>query len=262
MNRRTLHVDMDEILDAMTSSEQAPFTFYLDLKTGKVESGAGEESLALFGEEDELASRLEDDPERYEEIPRYSGREEYDLMSRFADSVEEEDIAAMLTVALRGKGAFGRFRDVVFRYPDLKARWYAMQRQAWLDEALGWLEALEIEPVYELRPLPTETATPPQLSTPRVSLLDMLLLGAPDGKTELLDGRVLRQLNTRSPSEARGIFKHLARELCEFHGIAWRKRFIENTSRYDVERTHLVVDDTMVLLWVDVPLATWSAFGG
>jgi hypothetical protein len=73
---------------------------------------------------------------------------------------------------------------------------------------------------------------------------------------------VLRQLNTRSPSEARGIFKHLARELCELHGIAWRKRFIENTSRYDVERTHLVVDDTMVLLWVDVPLATWSAFGG
>ena len=90
----------------------------------------------------------------------------------------------------------------------------------------------------------------------------MLLLGAPDGKTELLDGKVRRQLNAASPSEARAVFKSLARELCEYHGIAWRKRFIENSSHFDVERAHLEVDGTMVQLYVDVPFSIWKAFGG
>ena len=184
-------------------------------------------------------------------------------MCRFADSVDEDDIGELLAVALRGKGAFGRFRDVVWRYPDLQTRWFAMRRQALLDEALHWLGGLEIEPVYELRPLAAPSAAPALVrSAPQIGLLDMLLLGAPEGKTELLDGQVLRQLNTGSPAEARRIFKHLARELCEFHGIAWRKRFVENTSRYDVERAHLQVDGAMVLLWIDVSPVIWKAFGG
>ena len=38
MERRKLQVPMDEILDAMTTSEDDPVTFFLDLETGKVES--------------------------------------------------------------------------------------------------------------------------------------------------------------------------------------------------------------------------------
>lgn len=266
MERRTLRVAMDEILDAMTMSEHDPVRFFLDLETGQVESRFSPDMLGDIDEEDDFDQRFEDNPERYEEIPRYAGHEEYDLMCRFADSVDEEDIGEMLAVALRGKGAFGRFRDVVFRYPDLKARWFAVRQQALLDAALEWLETLEIEPLYELRRLEAQNApaAPRAMprATPKISLLDMLLLGAPDGKTELLDGRVLRQLNTRSASEAQGIFRHLARELCEYHGIAWRKRFIENTSRYDIERAHLEVDGATVLLWIDVPPAIWKAFGG
>ena len=263
MARRKLHVDMDEILDAMTMSEQDPVRFFLDLETGKVESRFCSDVFADIGDEEDFDERFDEDPERYEEIPRYEGHEEYDLMCRFADSVDEDDIGELLAVALRGKGAFGRFRDVVWRYPDLQARWFAMRRQALLDETLHWLEGLEIEPVYELRPLDAPSAAPaPVRSAPQIGLLDMLLLGAPEGKTELLDGQVVRQLNTGSPAQARRVFKHLARELCEFHGIAWRKRFVENTSRYDVERAHLQVDGAMVLLWIDVSPAIWKAFGG
>jgi len=265
MQRRTLRVDMDEILDAMTMSENDPVRFFLDRETGKVESRLDPQVYGTSGEdEDDLDQRFEEDPERYEEIPKYAGHDEYNLMCRFTESVDEEDIRERLDVALQGKGAFRRFRDVVFRYPDLRAKWFAMRQDALLTEALDWLESLDIAPLYELRRIePEPPATPAHgaVAAPKVSPLDMLLLGAPEGKTELLDGQVLRQLNTRSPSETRGVFKHLARDLCEYHGIAWRKRFVENTSRYDIERAHLQVDGTTVSLWIDVPPAIWEAFG-
>lgn len=183
-------------------------------------------------------------------------------MCRFADSVDEEDIRERLDVALQGKGAFRRFRDVIFPYPDLKEKWFAVRQEALLKEALEWLEGLDIEPIYELRKIERAAPAPtPAGAPPKIGLLDMLLLGAPSGKTELLEGKVLRQLNACTESEARAAFKHLARELCEYHGIGWRKRFIENTSRYDIERAHLEVDGTTVRLLIDVPPAVWKAFG-
>jgi hypothetical protein len=264
MQRQTLRVAMDDLLDAMTFSEDDPMSFFLDLETGKVESRFSPEVYGAPAEdEDDFDQRFADDPQRYKEIPKYAGHDEYNLMCRFADAVDEEDIRERLDIALQGKGTFRRFRDVVFRYPDLKAKWFATRQDALLKEALDWLESLDIAPIYELRRnAPEPAAAPAQRASaaPAISLLDMLLLGAPEGKTELLDGRVLRQLNTRSPSEARGVFKHLARELCEYHGVPWRKRFIENTSHYAIERAHLQVDGTTVRLWIDVPPAIWKAF--
>jgi hypothetical protein len=265
MERRTLRVAMDEILDAMTMSEDDRVRFFLDLETGRVELQVSSDVFGDLGEEeDDFDRRLEEGPERFEEIPKYRGRAEYDLMCRFAESVDEDDIREQLDVALQGKGAFRRFRDVVFRHPDLKTRWLATRQEALLKEALEWIESLDIEPVYQLRPIqpePAALAARRASAAPKISLLDMLLLGAPDGKTELLDGQVLRQLTARTASDARAVFKNLARELCEFYGIAWRNRFIENTSRYDIERAHLRVDGATVRLWIDVPPAIWKAFG-
>lgn len=266
MTRRQLRVATDEILDAMTMPENDAVTFFLDLETGKVESRFRPDVFGEVGEdEDDFDRRFEDDPDRFEEIPKYGGHEEYNLMRRFADTVDEDDIRERLDIALQGKGAFRRFRDVVFRYPDLKAKWFATRQEALLKEALEWLESLEIEPIYQLRPIAPEPASPPAQrasAAPKIDLLDMLLLGAPEGKTELLDGQVLRQLNARTPSEARAVFKNLAREICEYHGVAWRNRFIEDTSHFDMERTHLQVEGTTVQLFIDVPLSIWKAFGG
>jgi hypothetical protein len=260
---RKLHVDMDEILDALESGENEPVEFLLDLETGKVESRLTDELIEDIGEEEsELDSPWLEHPERYEEIPKISSHEEYSWMCEFADGVDESDIRQMLDVALQGKGAFARFRDVVFRYPDLKTRWFVMKREALLKEALLWFESLGIEPIYELRPIEPESPTPGpgKWGTAKISLLDMLLLGAPEGKIELLDGQVLRQIDTHTHPAAREIFKHLARELCEYHGIAWRKRFVQNHSTLDLGRTHLEIDGTIVRLWVDVPSTTWKAF--
>ena len=100
-----------------------------------------------------------------------------------------------------------------------------------------------------------------QPARPRVGLLDLLLLGAPDGKTELLEGCVPRVIITRSVSDARKVFKDVARDIYESQGAGWRKRLVEGKDTVEVERFHLSVDGTRVTLSVKVPRALWDAFG-
>jgi hypothetical protein len=64
---------MDDILDAMTISGDDPVRFFLDLETGKVESRFSPGVYGTTGEdEDDFDQRVEDDPQRYEEIPQYA----------------------------------------------------------------------------------------------------------------------------------------------------------------------------------------------
>jgi hypothetical protein len=91
-------------------------------------------------------------------------------------------------------------------------------------------------------------------------LVDLLLLGGAEGKPERQGGQVVRRVQLGTPAEARRVWRDLARELCEVHGVEWRKRFIEGKSRYEIERAHLVVDGSTVELAIDVPDAVWSLF--
>ena len=75
MERRTLRVAMDEILDAMTMSEDDPICFFLDLETGRVESRVSPDVFGDLGEDDDdFDRRLEEDSDRFEEIPKYQVR--------------------------------------------------------------------------------------------------------------------------------------------------------------------------------------------
>lgn len=162
-------------------------------------------------------------------------------MLAFAATVDEDDLREQLHLALDGKGAFGRFRSVVERHPDLQARWTEQKQKALVSFAETWLrEEVGVEPIYELprrRPPPAPQAR----REPEVTLVDLLLLGAPDGKTELVGGKVRRVLETKRPDEARRAFARLARQMCELYGIGWRKRFVEGKGAFELDRMRLSV---------------------
>jgi hypothetical protein len=247
---KKLRVDMNDILDSMTGSPDDGVSFYLDLQTGKVETKLSSYLFDVSGEEQtDIERAIEDGPERFDEIPRFEGRREYRLMAEFAESVDEPDLRDRFDVALQGsKGAFGRFRSLVSQYPDLLARWEQTRGDALLEEAREWLESLAIEPEYSLRPLPHQLVQqPPIAKRAPITLFDLLLLGAPDGKTELLDGQVARMITVRSPSEGRSLFKSLAREVCEHYGVAWRNRFIEGSDTFTMEGATLTLETRPVV---------------
>jgi hypothetical protein len=132
--------------------------------------------------------------------------------------------------------------------------------RARLRQALAWLTELGIDPQYDLRPPPPRrrAAGPGEA---QIGLVDLLLLGAPDGKTELVDGRVRRVLVTDAERAAR-VFARVARELAESLGVRWRPTSIEGKTRYEIDRFRLTCTGRRVELEVQVSPAVWEIFAG
>lgn len=238
---RTLRVNMVDVLDAITAGPATDG--FLDLETGEV-SLLPADSFAWDGEDDRARY---DDETKFAYIPKT--RDEYEWMRELAESIDEDDVRERLLGALRGRGAFRRFKDTLFRYPDITARWNALKQERALEIALEWLAEHEIEPVYELpAPYVPEPAPAPRTV---LDLLDLLVLGVPGGKNEIAGGRAVRIARV-DPSQARRAFTQLARQICGYHGVEWRKRLVEGKSTFDMETMHLRVDGDRIRLEIDV----------
>ena len=68
--------------------------------------------------------------------PSYKG---YQDMVDFVDTVPHAHLRAQLDVALDGKGAFRRFKNVLLRYPHERERWFAFSDQRQRERADAWL---------------------------------------------------------------------------------------------------------------------------
>jgi len=253
---RELKVDMREILDNVESG--GPFIWCLDLETGGLLSVADDIEMEPLEGDEETSAKIDADPERYEKLPRPESGEEYRAMERFAESIEDEEIRDLMSVALGGKGSFGRFRDVLCRYPDIEARWFADRERRTLEEVLRWFESIGIKPVYELKCRPEPPVPPPPPA--RVRLEHVLILGAPDGRTEMIDGKVERRIAVRERDEARAIFQGLARDICEYGGVAWRKSLIADRTEFALGGLSVRVEGGAVVVTVAVTPEIWKRF--
>ena len=86
--------------------------------------------------------------DKYLRIDPVSSREQYRWMERFIDSLEDEaDLQAKLTVAIDGKGAFRRFKDVLMSFPVQRERWFTFRSERLTSCMKAWLTAHDIEAV-------------------------------------------------------------------------------------------------------------------
>ena len=119
---------------------------YLDLQTGCV--------LSLVDhrvEDQELRQSIRHEPRRYVRLNPASSREQYRWMERFVVSVEDEALKERLVLAIDGKGAFRRFKDVLLSYPVERDRWFTYRSNLLRIYIRGWLDARDIA-VQELPP--------------------------------------------------------------------------------------------------------------
>ena len=117
-------------------------SYYLDVETGEILfiSDYMEEK-----ERDELGdNRVDEDRDRYEPIPRAESHEGYEDMEDFIDTVEDDHLAELLEVAIRDKGAFRRFKDVLERYPEEREIWVSFKDDRLKERALEWLDDIGI----------------------------------------------------------------------------------------------------------------------
>ncbi len=149
-------------LEMAFESRMDEWACYLDLRRGKVHVV----STSSLGMDDDAPS--DEGTDLSEEaidmglaegwllaIEPVEASEEYAWMVEFAGSVGDPRLRELLEVALDGRGAFRRFKDVLAGWPKERARWFAFHDECLecLRNAMQeWLAAHEIEP----------TTAPPQ----------------------------------------------------------------------------------------------------
>ena len=55
----------------------------------------------------------------------------------------------LLEVAINGKGAFRRFKDVLLNYPEERERWFQFKDDRMKERALEWLDDIDVTLVEE-----------------------------------------------------------------------------------------------------------------
>ena len=108
----------------------------IDLHTGEVWPQAAIEDAEEVGEEDPDA---DDDEERWLPVFCEGSRAGYRDMEIFIDSLGDDRLADRLSRAIRGRGAFRRFKDVLAESPDLLDRWYGFSDDRHRGRARAWL---------------------------------------------------------------------------------------------------------------------------
>lgn len=132
---RPLPVDLDE-LAGILEGDPLDDGGRIDLETGEVWHRAAIEYARETGSEDEDDA---DDPERWLPVHCEGSRESYRDMEFFIASVDNPGAADRLAIAIEGRGAFRRFKDVLARWPGELERWYALSEERQRGRARSWL---------------------------------------------------------------------------------------------------------------------------
>ncbi len=126
-----------EIAFERNSPDQESF---LDLENGDLLS-------IVEGEPDAAARRAKvaNNPDRYIRIDPASSREQYRWMERFVSTVQDQPLRERLLVAIDGKGAFRRFKDVLLAFPAERERWFAHRSDLLHLHIQTWIEHMNVQ---------------------------------------------------------------------------------------------------------------------
>ena len=153
---KKLKVDVEDIAMIMDNQDRSD-SYYLDIETGETISIPEEIMTALeMGESCEglpawelellpQAKEIIEGSDRYEEIPTRDSHQAFTLMVEFTREVEDRKLQKELDSALKGKGAFRRFKDRLREYPDIEKQWFKFKAAQDKKEVRDWLESIGIE---------------------------------------------------------------------------------------------------------------------
>lgn len=135
-------IDAEMVFMGMNDTDLTNY-YFLDIQTGEV---------IFFNEFDGAESEkqkedIENQNYRYVSVPRLQSYEKYKWMESFAKTVAEKDahLGEKLAIALDGKGAFSRFKNVLFNAGgDWRQQWYEYENNYLQNELQDWLGSLKI----------------------------------------------------------------------------------------------------------------------
>src|SRR5687767_3798850 len=149
----TLPVKLQDVIDALELTSDSN-SHFLDRRTGEIEIIT--EDVWNAAENDELISthpewerelilkaREIQSTDHFVELPNKFDIDSYEMMERFCHEYPNRGISEKLSAAIKGKGAFRRFRDKISDL-GIEEEWNRFERQCLEDIAVDWLQAEEI----------------------------------------------------------------------------------------------------------------------
>jgi hypothetical protein len=143
-------VNWDDLEAALTANRDE-WTCYLDARSGEVQMVP----VDRFGDDDawpsweELHAGIR--AGRLISVEPLGSSVEYGWMAEFAASVRDSRLRDRLEVALDGRGAFRRFKNVLLGDLAERPRWLAFRDRRLHAAAREWLTAHDIEPTTRPR---------------------------------------------------------------------------------------------------------------
>jgi hypothetical protein len=140
-------VDMIDMLNEEASAHLNKATGELIMLTTEEFSAAEEEEelddYPEWQRESIEKAREIIDSEDWIELPAKEDIHDYGIMEEFCYSIADPKLSERLLSAIRGRGAFGRFRGAI-EVLDLEQEWYDFRADALEKIAVDWLEANRI----------------------------------------------------------------------------------------------------------------------
>ncbi|MBF0098240.1 MAG: hypothetical protein HQM04_18385 [Magnetococcales bacterium] len=147
----TAKADIKRIAEGIDSQFGDEVTAFFDRETGDVLLITGEDRNAVEQgdpldsypewqhEMIETAKMITNDTDgRYLALPSQRDFNEYEVMEQFCASLDNEEQAEELLYALRGRGAFRRFKDKVQQL-DIREEWFRFRDRELLVFATEWI---------------------------------------------------------------------------------------------------------------------------
>jgi len=165
MGQKLAIQDWDTLIQALDDNSYTA-EYYLDRESGEVLFFGQETISAIESDEETSIEWLRTEMDNYRQVMEQLGRyifvppgfqNPWDRLAKFARSVDDERLADRLHEAIRGRGAFRRFKDQVYS-AGIEKDWYSFEYRCQIEEAIDFLREAGIEPTNPpivLAPEPT-----------------------------------------------------------------------------------------------------------
>lgn len=149
----TLKIKLKDIVDEIDYLPES-FQALLNRETGEIAT-VSEEHFRAAEESDDLSHYAEWEQELIEQagavlasddylaLPSEFDIHEYQIIDDFCRTLVDEDLRDKMQDCIKGKGAFGRFRNNIIRY-GIEQNWFDHRRQALRDIAARWCRENDI----------------------------------------------------------------------------------------------------------------------
>ncbi|MCD8086828.1 MAG: UPF0158 family protein [Clostridiales bacterium] len=129
-----MKIKLQVVIDAMEEADD-DWTGFYDTQTG--EAVWVGDPLMTGESYEELEALIESSENRFYRLPTKYDIHEYGIMRDFVDDLPTGAIQNQLASAIRGRGAFRRFRNILSHY-GMEQQWYDYRAEAYRQIAIRW----------------------------------------------------------------------------------------------------------------------------